>query len=158
MTGAKKSLCTRNPSQCPGGLRALTTQEHTQPRKALHTGAWDRGERSRPLPAYAGNVVREDKNLMLLSEPNSFTASFPGAAHGPARPLCPLAPSRPCKLSCCQTPASCLALTSSSHHHRGPANTSPWMVAAETGRGQIYFLIFITSLPYSTAVFAEPEH
>lgn len=94
--GSRKAYAPETHPQSPGGLRVLTMQEHIQPRKALHTGDWDRGERSRLLPAYAGNVVREDRTVMLLSElklprsffpqcsPQSYQASLsPGSFQAP---------------------------------------------------------------------------
>ena len=156
--GPRKACAPETHPHCPGGLRALTTQEHVQPRKAAHTGVWDRAKRSRLCLFMQGMRWERTGLWCCFWSSSSLTAPFPSAAHGPARPPCPPVPSSRCTLCCCQTPSSCLALTFSSHHHHGPANTSPWMVAVETSRGRIYFLIFISFLPYSMVIFAETKH
>lgn len=101
--GPRKTCAAEIHSQGLGGLRALNMQEHIQPRKALHTWDWDRGERSRQTPTYAWCMVKEDKTVMLLSEfkhpcpvqpmvlPGpSFPGLLPSPVHSPALRLLPV--------------------------------------------------------------------
>lgn len=155
MTGAKKSLCTRNPPPEP---RWPESTNHRGAYPAKKSFAHRRPGRRRKAQA-AACLCRECRDRGWDCDAAFRTqAHFFSAVHGPARPISPLAPFSPCTLSLWQIPARCLAITSSSLHHYGPANPSPWMVAVETGRGQIYFLIFIPSLSYIMAIFAEPKH
>lgn len=155
MAGAKKSLYTRNPPPEP-----------RWPDSTNHTGAYPakesfahRGPGQRRKEQAAACLCRKCGEREWDCDAAFRTqAPFFSAVHGPARAICPLAPSSPCTLSLWQIPDSCLAIMSSSLHHHRPANPSAWMVAVETGRGQIYFLISITSLPYTMAIFAEPKH
>lgn len=102
--GPRKAYAAETRPQGPGGLRALAMQEYIQPRKALHTGDRNRGERSRRLPTYAWNVVKEDKTVMPLSEfklpcpvqpmvlPGpSVPWLLPSPVHSPAARLLPIA-------------------------------------------------------------------
>lgn len=154
--GLRNAYAPETSPQTPGGMRALSRQEYIQPRGAYaqESGTEEKGA-SCCLPVQG--TWRERTGLWCCCQSSSsHAAPFPSAAHGPARPLCPLAPSRPCILSRWQTAASCLTLTSSSDHHL--PTPSPQMVSADTGRGQIYLLLFITCLPYGMAIFAEPKH
>lgn len=140
------------PSPC--GQRTLTTQKHVQPRKALHTGVQSREARHRLLPKCAGNVLREVRTLALLAElklPALVTGAAPGPASSPV-PWLLLAP--------LHSPAAKL-LPLSWHFFPPPL---PWAFTSDgisrnrwryIGTRHIWFN---TSLPCSSAIFAEPKN
>lgn len=103
----RKAYAPETHPQSPGALRVLTTQERIQPRDALLRRVCGRGERSRLLSADAGNMVREDRTVMLLSElklpHSSIPQCIPRSCQTPLppgsfQPLYPLSLPDPCQL------------------------------------------------------------
>lgn len=114
VTGAKKNLRSRNPFPGP-----------RWPESTKHAGAHPAKKSFAHMRLGQRRKEQADTHLcMVYGERRQdcdvafrVQAPLPSAAHGPARPLFPWAPSIPCALSCSKTPACHLALNSSSHDY-----------------------------------------